>query len=274
MTAPPLKNTVRCQDNFTSPGGVFAIPFQAVGAGALGTARYLFKSPPFWIPLLLLGVATLIFRFTDADLAISGLFYGNGDTGSAWPMAESQPWLSLYQYGIYPAWILGAGGLVVWLLAFLWKRVQPIRDEGLFFAAMLFLGPGILVNGISKPYCGRPRPHLVKDFGGDKDFLPVLKTGENVEGDCNSFPSGHAAMGFYLMAPAFVLYGRRNDWAAAILVFGLAAGCTIGLARIAAGAHFASDVLWAWAFVYFTGLVVLVPFRFAPRGKFSGRGKL
>jgi membrane-associated PAP2 superfamily phosphatase len=76
-------------------------------------------------------------------------------------------------------------------------------------------------------------------------------------------------MGFYLMAPAFVLYRRRTGWAAAFLLFGLIAGGTIGLARMAAGAHFASDIVWAGGFVYFTGLIVAAPFRFSRRGKWQ-----
>jgi membrane-associated PAP2 superfamily phosphatase len=127
---------------------------------------------------------------------------------------------------------------------------------------MLMLGPGVVVNCICKPYCGRPRPHLTREFGGEKDFLPVFTMGENLAGDCNSFPSGHASTGFYLMAPAFVLYQRRNGWAAFFLILGLAAGVTIGVARMAAGGHFASDVIWAGGVVYFTGLLLAGIFRF------------
>ena len=57
------------------------------------------------------------------------------------------------------------------------------------------------------------------------------------------------------MAPAFFLYRRRNGWALAFLLLGLFAGCLIGMARMAAGGHFASDVIWAGGFVYFTGLI-------------------
>jgi membrane-associated PAP2 superfamily phosphatase len=225
----------------------------------------LLKSRPFWIPLVFLALATLIFRFTNADLDLARLFF---DSGKAWPwpLGDNSFWVWLYNYGIYPAWFLGAGGLAVWLLAFIWKKIQPIRDEGLFLALMLFLGPGVLVNGISKPYCGRPRPHLTKDFGGKLDFQPVFMLGANLEGDCNSFPSGHASTGFYLMAPAFFLYRRRNGWAVAFLLLGLFAGCLMGLARMAAGAHFASDIIWAGGFVYFTGLILAVIFRFSTRG--------
>jgi len=81
--------------------------------------------------------------------------------------------------------------------------------------------------------------HTVKADGstgtsGEMDFLPVLATGENLKGDCNSFPSGHASTGFYLMAPAFVLYRRRPGWAAAFLLLIVAAIASYLPARRAA----------------------------------------
>jgi lipid A 4'-phosphatase len=266
MTSPLLRNTVGCEDHFSSIGRIFVHLTHGLWAVVSAAVRYLLKTPPLWIPLLCLGIFTLIFRLTDADLFLARLFFREGGGDSAWPLGSAQPWLWLYNYGIYPAWMLGVGGLAVWLSAFFWKKVRPIRDEGLFFVLLLIIGPGVFVNWVSKPYCGRPRPHLTRQFGGEKDFLPVFVTGENLDGDCNSFPSGHAAMGFYLMAPAFVLYRRRPGWAAAFLLLGLAAGCTIGIARMAAGAHFASDVIWAGGFVYFTGLLLAACFRFNSRG--------
>jgi membrane-associated PAP2 superfamily phosphatase len=260
-----LKNTVACEGHFPCLGGVLAHALRGVWGLAIAPVRYLLKTPPLWIPLVLLAVITLFFRLTDADLTLAQLFFNDAGSGSRWPLGDAEPWRWLYDYGIYPAWILGGGGLAVWLLSFFWKKMQPFRKEGLFFALMLLIGPGILVN-CTKPFCGRPRPHLTERFGGKMDFLPVLATGENLKGDCNSFPSGHASTGFYLMAPAFVLYRRRPGWAAAFLLLGLAAGITIGIARMAAGAHFASDVIWAGGFVYFTGLILAGIFRFDAHG--------
>ena len=69
-------------------------------------------------------------------------------------------------------------------------------------------------------------------------------------------------MGFCLMAPAFVFYRRRPRLAAGFLLLGLAGGLMIGAARVVAGCHFPSDVLWAGGIVYFTALLLAAPFRF------------
>ena len=216
------------------------------------------RSPAVWIPLLLLATLTAIFRFTDADMAFVRLFFAGSQAGprlaDRWPMMVAFPWKALYDWGIYPAWILGVGGLMVWIASFPWPKLQPWRDPGLFYALLLVIGPGVIVNGVLKPYWGRPRPNAVTEFGGQCEFLPVWQLGHGQEE--SSFPSGHASTGFYLMAPAFVYYRRRPRLALAFLLFGILCGCVIGLARIVAGGHFPSDVLWSGGIVYFSGLLI------------------
>jgi lipid A 4'-phosphatase len=222
------------------------------------------RTPAIWVPVVVLVAATVVFRFTDADLAFSSLFFTGHDSSSKlesdWPNRTAQLVKLLYDFGIYPAWALGIGGLVAWVMSFFWIRLRSWRDPGLFFALMLALGPGLIVNGLFKPYWGRPRPHSTISFGGEQEFLPVFQKGYAQES--YSFPCGHASAGFYLMAPAFVCYRRRPRLAAAFLILGLFAGFSIGMARIMQGSHFASDVIWSGGFVYFTGLVLSVIFRF------------
>jgi membrane-associated phospholipid phosphatase len=122
-----------------------------------------------------------------------------------------------------------------------------------------------LINGVLKPCWNRPRPCNVTDFDGPQLFLPVWQRGHG-ETD-SSFPSGHAAMGFCLMAPAFVCWRRRPVLAAAFVALGLCCGGVIGLARMVAGGHFPSDVLWSAGVIYFTGLVLAAPFRFGRSGR-------
>ena len=219
------------------------------------------RRPAVWIPAAVLAAATVLFWCTDLDVAIVRLFYSRDPSrGGHFPLTFAQPWKMLYDWGVYPAWILGGGGMVVWIASFFWAKLKDWRDPGLFLALLLIVGPGILVNWVFKPCWCRPRPHTTRPFGGPREFLPVWQFGSG--DDDFSFPSGHAATGFYLMAPAFVCYRRRPWLAAAFLLFGLAAGAVIGLARIAAGGHFPSDVLWSGGIVYFTALALAAPFRF------------
>lgn len=218
--------------------------------------------PVVWIPAIVLAAATAVFWTTDADLIIMRSFFAgpDGQLDERWPLMLAQPWKMLYDWGVYPALFLGCGGIVVWVVSFFWLRLERWRDPGLFFALLLVIGPGVLVNVVLKPYWSRPRPHATATFGGERDFVPVLQRGHGE--DDSSFPSGHAAMGFYLMAPAFVCYRRRPWLAAGFLLLGLVGGGIVGLARIVAGGHFPSDVLWSCGVVYFTGLLLAAPFRF------------
>jgi membrane-associated PAP2 superfamily phosphatase len=81
-----------------------------------------------------------------------------------------------------------------------------------------------------------------------------------------SFPSGHASMGFYLMAPAFLLFHRRRLAHSFVLV-GLAGGLALGITRILQGAHFPSDVLWSAGFVYLSSLAMALAFGMFRREK-------
>jgi lipid A 4'-phosphatase len=226
--------------------------------------KYIIKTPAVWIPLALLFSATVFFWFSDADLLLSKQFYvSNGwylGLNSHWPLRVAEPWKSLTGLGVYPALIIGGGGLLVVVASLFWSKLLPYRDAGLFLVLMLVLGPGLLINGICKPFWGRPRPNDTIPFRGQQPFVPVGDIG--ISGDGASFPSGHASMGFYLMAPGFLFYRRRPRLAAAFFVLGLAGGTIIGLARIVAGSHFASDVVWSAGIVYFTGLGLSTLFRF------------
>ncbi len=234
--------------------------------GTLGSLAKLaisgIRSPFVWLPLLILVGLTIFFRTTDADTALVQPFYVSSGCRviDHWPMMFAYPWKALYDWGYYPAWILGCGGLAVWLASFRWTKLKPWRDPGLYYGLVFIIGPGIIVNGMLKPYWGRPRPNAIVQFGGEREFLKVWEWGGWQ--DESSFPSGHASTGFYLMVPAFVYYRRRRGLALAFVLLGILSGITIGIARIVAGGHFPSDILWAGGVVYFTALFLAIPFRF------------
>lgn len=68
----------------------------------------------------------------------------------------------------------------------------------------------------------------------------------------HSFPSGHTALAWMLL-PAFLLCGRSRARERIVLGLSIMWGITVGLGRITAGAHYASDVLFA-------SLLTIVPF--------------
>ncbi|MFX9123683.1 phosphatase PAP2 family protein, partial [Acinetobacter baumannii] len=78
----------------------------------------------------------------------------------------------------------------------------------------------------------------IADFGGSAHYVPPLLPSRQCDRNC-SFPSGHAAAGFWLISGAWVWTGHRRRW----LTGGLLFGAVIGLTRIAQGGHFLSDVL-------------------------------
>lgn len=202
------------------------------------------------IPIVLLAAATLVFWFTDVDLAVERYFY---DPGGGWIYKDDQPWHGLYKLGVIPAWCLSISALAV-LIASLWVgRWARHRRAALFLVLVMALGPGLLVNQVFKQHWGRPRPLDVYELGGDRPFVPVWEKSPSANG--NSFASGHASTGYYLFAPWFIVRRRSMKRALGWLALGVVFGSAVGLARMVQGAHFPSDVVWAAGMVYLTGLV-------------------
>lgn len=213
---------------------------------------------PWHVPVLLLALLTIVFRVSNADLEICRLCYEHGER--SWVGLNSSFLWFVYHAGPLPALAVGIGGLVIGIAGLILPRFRPYREAGLFLAAMLALGPGLLVNGVFKPYWHRPRPIQTQTFGGSEQFLPVWELGSNPHG--RSFPCGHASMGFYLIAPAFLMSHRRR-LAMAFVGLGLASGLLIGAGRIMQGAHYPSDVVWSAGMVYLSGVAVLGAFQLA-----------
>jgi lipid A 4'-phosphatase len=196
--------------------------------------------------------ATLFVRLNALDLTASHLFYSKASAG--WPLLRVQPWKALYDFGPLPGLILGIAAAIVVIFEPHRPRLEPWKSSGLFVLISLLVGPGLLVNGILKPFWPRPRPNQITEFGGP---LPYVQAWEayHAPDDAKSFPSGHASMGFFLMTPAFLIWRRYPGYALAFLLLGLGMGSAIGLARVVQGRHFASDVLWSAAAVYYSNLL-------------------
>jgi membrane-associated PAP2 superfamily phosphatase len=207
----------------------------------------------FLLPLALLLAGTALIAATGLDLTLEGHFYR---PGLGWAGREGQPWRFLYDYGRLPGYLLGAGGGILFGASYISPAARAWRKQALFLVLLLALGPGLLVNTVFKEHWGRPRPSHLQVFGGveQKAYHQVWERG--VSGTGKSFPSGHAAAAFYLVAPYFVLRRRFPGYARLALAFGLCYGLIMGVARMAQGGHFPSDVLWAGGIVYLTGALL------------------
>ena len=87
------------------------------------------------------------------------------------------------------------GVIVLALASFLpWRLPSIAPRKAIALTLSLVLGPGILVNGILKPYGGRPRPIEVTEFGGPLQFVDWWNPTGACEGNC-SFMSGEATDG-------------------------------------------------------------------------------
>jgi lipid A 4'-phosphatase len=192
------------------------------------------------------AVAALFLVFPGIDLWASGLFYRAGD---GFFLRDTLAMQAVYR--LVP--FVTEGVVLLVLVASLWWlfRGSPLlgleRRKMAFLVLALALGPGLLVNTVLKDHWGRARPSQVVEFGGEKQFTPAPLPARQCDHNC-SFVGGHAAIGFYLVAFAFLVPERRRRRIAEAAA--LAAGGLIGVVRIAQGGHFLSDIVWAGVLVW------------------------
>jgi len=202
--------------------------------------------------LLLAAIGVLLVAFPQIDLAIAGLFY---DPFDGFYLRE-HPLVRLVFHGV--PWITRTVvvGLLLFLLAAwtIWRRralFSQQRRAALYLLLVMIIGPGLLVNSVFKEHWGRARPSQVEAFGGSQQFTRAAIPADQCEKNC-SFVSGHASVGFFFLAFAFVWPRRRIFW----LATGTALGLGIGLVRILQGGHFFSDVVFCGIVVYVTARVL------------------
>jgi len=197
----------------------------------------------------LFALVLVFFAFVpQIDLVTSRWFYvpGRGFIWGVWP-----PVIYLYRAVPWIAWavLAFAASMGIWL--FLADRPLWRFDHKalVFLVASIALGPGLLANTLLKDHWGRARPTQIEAFGGTHQFTAAPLPAAECLSNC-AFVSGHAALGFSLVAFAFVL--PRGGYRRAATVAALGVGAIIGLGRIIQGAHFLSDVVFAGLLVYGT----------------------
>ncbi|HBM15875.1 MAG TPA: hypothetical protein DD381_05985 [Lentisphaeria bacterium] len=210
---------------------------------------YLLILIDFLIPIFLLLILSYVFISTDLDLVISSLFFDNGFN------KEAAPWIYFYNYGMIPLWVSLIISLFYFIKSFICTNYRRYRKTSLFVILFIALGPGLIVNVILKENTGRPRPVQCSVFKGNYEFKNVL-TAWQINTDNKSFPSGHASGAFSMIFPYFLFRRKNNKLAYLLLAGGTLYGTIVGIARIAQGGHFASDVIWSFGIVYLVGLAL------------------
>jgi lipid A 4'-phosphatase len=216
--------------------------------------------PPVAVGLIA-GVAFL--AMPEIDLAAARLFYapetGFIGTRLVWVEAMRQAFVGLY-FGTIALCLAG--------LALTWRgRTQWLRlgmASWLFLAACLAAGPGLVANLVLKDQWGRARPNRVIELGGTKRFTPPLVVADQCRRNC-SFVSGEASSTYVTFYAAAALFPQ---WSVALVIAGTVGGLATGLIRMAQGAHFLSDIVFAGVFM---ALTVLVLRELMLRGRLSSR---
>jgi lipid A 4'-phosphatase len=206
------------------------------GVGTMFVKFFIFTTVHFLL-------AWLFYVVPEIDLWASRAFFEPGrgfflGTSSSQKVLPYLGWVT----GIF---ILGSVALSVvnWLRS---RKPSPekillVPNRHLAFLLLsLAIGPGFLINSFLKSHGGRARPYAVVEFGGTKSFSPAYVVSDQCKKNC-SFVSGDAAIGYFVLLFLFVL----RKWARHVVVSGILLGTTIGLIRIAQGAHFLSDVIFA-----------------------------
>jgi lipid A 4'-phosphatase len=190
----------------------------------------------FAVALLTAG----LFASGALDIAAARAFYRPGPL-DRWPLAHELPWSLLYRAAPWMTALLVIAALAALTASFTRAR-QDWRRAAVLLLLGMAIGPGLLANTLFKDHWQHPRPRDLIEFGGPLHYVPSPLVG--TEGGA-SFPCGHCSVGFVYGAGWWIWRRRRPAWAAVSLAGGLALGLLLGAGRMAAGAHFLSDIFWS-----------------------------
>ena len=96
----------------------------------------------FFVPVVFLIAATVVFRLTDLDLKITNYFFDSQLNGFA---EDVSPWRFFYKYGEYPAIIAAIVAGIIFVFGFFKKTLRNYRFRSLFVVMLLIIGPGSLL---------------------------------------------------------------------------------------------------------------------------------
>lgn len=192
------------------------------------------------------GVGGVFAVYPQFDLDISALFYDPvTHKFVAWETdrveyARNAATL-LIALLVTPAFVAVAGKLIMP------RRPMLIASRAaLFLIATLTLGPGILANGLLKEHSARMRPEDVVQLGGTARFTPWWDPRGPCTANC-SFIAGEPSGAFWTMAPAAL---APPQWRVLAYAGALGFGAAMGTLRVAGGAHFFTDAVFAGVLMF------------------------
>lgn len=201
--------------------------------------RFLYRTD---VMLFLLCVV-IFTQFPAIDIAISNWFY---DAASGKFIYKNQVLIHfIYELvSLLPYILLPVLPLLAWRAFRKYRKNDARKVRSLFLLLCLLIGPGLLVNTILKDNSiGRARPNQIQEFKGDRTFTAAFEYSGQCSTNC-SFVSGHAAMGFFFITLGWFFASRSWFYA------GFTIGVIVSIGRIIQGAHFLSDIVFAFWAVY------------------------
>ncbi len=195
-------------------------------------------------------MALVPLAWPGVDLAVAAFFM------QAHPPINPSQWLWVDWVNEYTPDVFRTLALLFlagWIVASLMPRFRRKALALAFVGFSIALGPGLATWAL-KEQTLRARPLNVVQFGGTRQFTPAFVQANQCTDNC-AFTSGHAACGFFLASLMLLNPRHRWRWVTA----GFVAGLAVSFARVSVGAHWLSDVLWAFPVTLLTsGLVWLV----------------
>jgi membrane-associated PAP2 superfamily phosphatase len=183
--------------------------------------------------------------YPQLDLKLAALFYDPSTNG----------FIAVGDWVIY---VRDAATLLITLLvapalfAIVGKLIMPQRRmlipgrAALFLSVSLVVGPFLVTNVILKDHWARMRPADMVQFGGNEQITAWWDPTGPCPDNC-SFIAGEPSAAFWTFAPASFAPPQWRPLAyAGVLIFAAA----MGVLRMASGAHFFSDVVFAGVFMF------------------------
>ena len=183
--------------------------------------------------------------YPGLDVQIASLFYdpatGTFSASGAWVPYVRDAATLLITLLVAPAFLAIVGKLVMPR-----RRMLIPGRAALFLSITLTLGPFILANIVLKDHWARMRPTDIVQFGGTERFTAWWDPSGPCPDNC-SFIGGEASAAFWTLAPAAL---TPPQWRPLAYGAALAFGAAIGVLRMASGAHFFTDIVFAGVLMF------------------------